>query len=224
MSNKITRPLLPAGVGKTYVEIAGIKWATMNIGANSETDYGLYFQWGDTAGYTSSQVGSSSTANKKRFVFATCVLHDGTSNSAETDFTAYNGSSGDGKTVLDPWDDAAVANWGGNWRMPTTEEFVALGNAVNTEWVTGYNGSGINGRLMTDKSDNSKKLFFPAAGYCYNSSVPYVGSRGTYLSSSLYSSNGGNAYTLYFNNSDINWQNIQFYRYMGCPVRPILDE
>jgi len=24
----------------------------MNVGATSETDYGLYFQWGDTDGYT----------------------------------------------------------------------------------------------------------------------------------------------------------------------------
>ena len=45
-------------LGHEYVEIAGIKWATCNIGANSITDYGLYFQWGDTQGYTADQVGS----------------------------------------------------------------------------------------------------------------------------------------------------------------------
>ena len=44
--------------GHAYVEIGGLKWATMNVGATSETDYGLYFQWGDTQGYTASQVGS----------------------------------------------------------------------------------------------------------------------------------------------------------------------
>jgi hypothetical protein len=37
----------------------------MNIGANSITDYGLYFQWGDISGYTSSQVGSGT--NQKPF-------------------------------------------------------------------------------------------------------------------------------------------------------------
>ena len=42
--------------GHEYVEIAGLKWATMNIGATSVTDYGLYFQWGDANGYTSEQV------------------------------------------------------------------------------------------------------------------------------------------------------------------------
>ena len=31
---------------------SGLKWAKMNIGATKETDYGKYFQWGDTVGYT----------------------------------------------------------------------------------------------------------------------------------------------------------------------------
>ena len=32
-----------------YVEIGGIKWATMNVGANSITDYGNYYQYGKGA-------------------------------------------------------------------------------------------------------------------------------------------------------------------------------
>ena len=34
-----------------YVDLglpSGLKWATMNVGATSETDYGDYFQWGLT--------------------------------------------------------------------------------------------------------------------------------------------------------------------------------
>lgn len=31
---------------------SGLMWANMNVGAEKETDYGLYFQWGDTVGYT----------------------------------------------------------------------------------------------------------------------------------------------------------------------------
>ena len=38
--------------GHEYVEIGGLKWATMNIGATQPSDYGLYFAWGDTQGYT----------------------------------------------------------------------------------------------------------------------------------------------------------------------------
>ena len=31
---------------------SGRLWADRNVGAEKETDYGLYFQWGDTVGYT----------------------------------------------------------------------------------------------------------------------------------------------------------------------------
>ena len=37
---------------REYVEIAGIKWAKMNVGAEKETDIGLYFQYGAEQGYT----------------------------------------------------------------------------------------------------------------------------------------------------------------------------
>ena len=37
-----------------YVDLglpSGLKWAKCNLGAQSETDYGAYFSWGDTNGY-----------------------------------------------------------------------------------------------------------------------------------------------------------------------------
>ena len=43
-----------------YVDLglpSGLLWATKNIGANTEEEAGLYFQWGDTQGYTAEQVG-----------------------------------------------------------------------------------------------------------------------------------------------------------------------
>ena len=40
-------PSTPMIDGHEYVEIGGLKWATMNIGASQPSDYGLYFQWGD---------------------------------------------------------------------------------------------------------------------------------------------------------------------------------
>ena len=39
----------------------------MNVGAQTETDYGLYFAWGETQGYTASQVGNGE-GQKKRLV------------------------------------------------------------------------------------------------------------------------------------------------------------
>lgn len=201
-----------------YVEIGGVKWATMNVGANSITDTGLYFSWGDTQGYTASQVGSGE--GQKYFGWEDYKYGNGTSSPGNTGMTKYN--STDGKTVLEASDDAVTAAWGGSWRMPTTEEYVALGNAVNTAWTADYQGSGVSGLVCTDKTDSSKVLFFPAAGYCYNGSVGYVGSYGYYWSSSLYSSIVQYAYFLTFHNGFVNWQNYGRSRYYGFLVRGVL--
>lgn len=200
--------------GHQYVEIGGIKWATMNIGANSITDTGIYFQWGDTSGYTASQVGSG--AGQKYFAWADYKFGNGTSSPGATGMTKYNAT--DGLTTLEAVDDAAVANWGGSWRMPTTAEFQALGSAVNTAWTQVNNVYGI---LCTDKTDSSKTLFFPAAGYCNDGSVRSVGSSGSYWSSSLPADGGQDAYDLYFG-SDVTFWGDLYSRCIGFAVRPVV--
>jgi uncharacterized protein (TIGR02145 family) len=132
--------------------------------------------------------------------------------------TKYN--STDGKTVLDPSDDGAIANWGGQWRMPTKDEYVALGNAVNTAWTASYQGSGVAGLVCTDKTDSSKVLFFPAAGNCSNGSVRRVGSDCNYWSSSLYN-DMQRAYRLSFSSYSTKWDNYDG-RYCGFPVRGVV--
>lgn len=201
-----------------WVEIGGVRWATMNVGATAVTDYGLYFQWGDTQGYTADQVGSGE--GKKYFGWADYKYGNGTSSPGAAGMTKYN--STDGKTVLDLSDDAVNAAWGGNWRMPTTAEFVALGAAVNSAWTTDYQGTGVAGVILTDKTDSSKQLFFPAAGRCYNGSVGYVGSDGRCWSSSLFSSDVRYAYILSFGSGNVNWQGNGS-RYIGFPVRGVYN-
>ena len=211
-------PYVDPYAGHDYVEIAGIKWATMNVGANSVTDTGLYFQWGDINGYTASQVGSGE--GQKYFGWADYKYGNGTSGPSATGMTKYN--STDGKMVLDASDDAVAAAWGGQWRMPTTAECVALGNAVNTAWTASYQGSGVSGLVCTDKTDSSKVLFFPACGICYNGSVNDVGSYGYYWSSSLNSSSVRYAYYLRFYNGKADWQLGYGDRYSGCSVRGVV--
>ena len=200
--------------GHEYVEIGGLKWATMNIGANSPEECGLYFAWGDTQGYTAEQVGSGE--GQKYFGWADYKHGNGTSEPDVTGMTKYNET--DGKTILDASDDAAVANWGGSWRMPTTADFQALGAAVNTTWTQVNNVYGI---LCTDKTDSSKTLFFPAAGDCGSGSVKDVGSYGLYWSSSLYTSSRQHAYDLLFY-SDYAYWDFNGYRFFGCAVRPVV--
>jgi len=211
--------------GHEYVEIGGLKWATMNIGANSITDYGLFFQWADTQGYTADQVGSGS--GKKYFGWTDTKYWTADTGSGSSGFTKYNGT--DSKTVLEASDDAVVANWGGAWRMPTTEEFVALGNAIdyidaNGNVITATNKrttlSGVTGLYVADKTDHSKRLFFPAAGYCYNGSVSSVGSNGNYWSSSLLSSNVQYGRYMNFYSGGVSWQYGNS-RYNGFAVRGV---
>ena len=207
--------------GHDYVEIGGLKWATMNIGASSVTDYGQYFQWGNTTGYLSGQCGASGTTYAKPFAWADYKFSGGRTSPGTTGFTKYN--STDSKTVLDRCDDAARANWGGSWRMPTKDEYVALGNAVNTAWTESYQGSGVEGLVCTDKTDSSKVLFFPGCGFCRDGSVRNVGAYGRYWSSSIRTSYVQSAYYLYLESGDVDWEDINS-RYYGFPVRGVVDE
>ena len=200
--------------GHQYVEIGGLKWATMNIGASKPSDCGLYFAWGDTQGYTAEQVGSGE--GQKFFGWEDYKYGNGTSSPGETGMAKYKYT--DGLTTLEPSDDAAVANWGGSWRMPTTDDFQTLGAAVNTAWTQVNNVYGI---LCTDKKDNSKTLFFPAAGFCDDSSARNVGNGGIYWSSSLFTVSRYNAYNLNFTSSNLLWGNPSP-RFVGCSVRPVI--
>ena len=174
--------------GHEYIEIGGIKWATCNVGAEKETDSGLYFQWGDVQGYTSDQYGFGE--GKKCF---TWVDYKYVNNNT---LTKYN--STDGKTVLEPSDDAARFHMGGSWRMPTEEDFQKLLASTTNKWVFNYKGSGVNGRLFTSMRDSSKTLFFPTCGYCGYGSIGTVGTDGYYWSSSLNSSGVFDSYNLSF--------------------------
>ena len=207
---------VPPTPSHDYVEIGGIKWATMNIGASQPSDYGLYFAWGDIQGYTADQVGSGES--QKYFGWADYKYGNGTSSPGATGMTKYNAT--DSLTVLEASDDAAVANWGGSWRMPTTAEFQALGAAVNTAWTNDYQSTGIKGIICT-KDGSGAQLFFPAAGRCNDGSVKYVGNDGYYWSSSLRASNRQSAYLLYSDSYNAIWDS-DYGRFYGFSVRPVI--
>ena len=194
-----------------YVEIGGIKWATMNVGADNVTDAGLYFQWGDVQGCASSQLGSS---NGKWNGYKYCS----SGNSSNLD--KYN--STDGKTKLDSSDDAVKTLWGNGWRMPTAEEYTILRDAVNTTWTSNYQGSGVRGRILTDKTDNSKTLFFPAVGEFYDGSLQGNKSRGRYWSTNLYTDKR-KAVCFSFDSSGIAW-GFDNWRCSHQTIRAVYDE
>ena len=203
--------------GHEYVEIGGIKWATYNVGAEKPTDSGLYFAWGETKGFTASQIG---TGEGKVDMSAFQTSNHTYKYWSGRTITKYNGT--DGLIELELEDDAATVNMGVGWRIPTRNEFKALFASSTSEWVTNYKGSGVNGRLFTDKTDSCKRLFFPAASFCADGSVGDRGF-GFYWSSSLYSSSVDLAWLLYFNGGDAYWDNCCS-RYYGFAIRGIVAE
>lgn len=209
-----------------YVDLGlSVNWATCNIGANSPEEYGLYFAWGETTGYEKASDKSGGFTFNTTPYWASGTKATSTKWSKYTTNNTYSSTGiADNKLTLDPEDDTAHVNMGGDWRMPTTEEFLELYNACNTTWVTNYNSTGKNGRLFTLKTDSSKELFFPASGYADDSSVGSEGSYGYYWSSSLGTSYSYRAYCMSFNSSSVDPQNSGYYRNYGQSVRPVLPK
>jgi hypothetical protein len=142
---------------------------------------------------------------------------DGADSSNEIHATKYNGT--DGKTVLDLEDDAAHMNMGGTWRMPTEAEFNELTTNTTVTWET---VNGVKGRKFTNKSDSSKYIFIPAAGWCNNGLRNDVGSFGSAWSSSLDSYSHNYALYLSFNSSGVSAAYDS--RFVGRSVRGVLVE
>lgn len=202
-------------VEKTYEYVdlglpSGILWAKCNIGADTETDAGLYFQWGDTRGYTADQVGVDKIFDWAHYKFGT-----------RDNLTKYN--STDGLTTLQSEDDAAHANMGEDWRMPTKEEYQELIDNTTSEWVTDYNSTGVSGRLFT--AENGNTLFLPAARIAFENSI--IMESGQYWTSSLYqddSSVSSVSYYLYLiggEREDLDLYSVN--RYLGFPIRGVKE-
>lgn len=184
---------------------SGTLWATCNVGASSPEEYGDYFAWGEATGYNS---------GKTDFSWSTYKWCKGSYDTLTKYCTnSYNGIV-DNKTELDPEDDAATANWGSGWQIPSIEQCKELINSSYTTkiWTT---ENGIYGRKITSKS-NGNSVFLPAAGCCVGTSLDDAGSNGAYWSSSSYDYY---AYGMYFRLGDVGTGS--YIRFCGRSVRPV---
>ena len=159
-------------------------WATTNIGAESETDYGNYYAWGETE--------------------------------TKTEYTSTNYTDPESSsTTLDATHDAATANWGSDWRMPTRSEFNEL--MSNCTWTYTQKGN-VNGILLTSKMDGytDKSIFLPAAGYYKSSNLTQNSVYGHYWTSTLFDETSSYEFNFYSSAMFISKE-----RYYGLPIRPV---
>lgn len=122
--------------------------------------------------------------------------------------------------VLGPEHDAARANMGGSWRMPTFEELRALCEMTTSAWTDNYEGSGIAGCIISGKGRYADRtMFLPATGIFSGVSHLHASFQGYYWSSSLHDGSngkylgsvvGGSVSPYGYNN-----------RYFGFPVRAV---
>lgn len=213
----------PAGVEAVDLGLS-VKWANMNVGAESVSDYGDYFAWGETEGYNSGK-DNFSESTYKYYMSTTEKYTDkdgfevvtgekqGYTKYVADDKYGYDGFRDD-KTTLDLEDDAANANWGGEWRMPTKAEQDELREKCSWQWCALNN---VWGYKVVGPNDNY--IFLPAAGYRVGSSLYNVDSWGNYWSSSLYPSGSSGAYGLGFYSYYVD---CGYYdRYYGLSVRAV---
>ena len=203
-----TWPDEPVSPGdREYVDLglpSGTLWATCNIGADSPEDYGDYFAWGETE-------------PKDYYDWSTYKWCNGTSTTITK--YCYNSSYGDngftdGKTELDPEDDAAYVYWGPSWRMPTRAQQNELRDNCTWTWTT---LNGVNGYLVTGSNGNS--IFLPAAGDLMQESNDLEGSHGLYWSRTLYTSYSYCAYDVSFSSVNVYCRTAA--RFCGFTVRAV---
>lgn len=132
------------------------------------------------------------------------------------------------ETSLDEAHDVAHVNWGGTWRMPTSQEYGALFNALKWTWDStdkGFYFTKKDETLLPDKSN--ALLFFPCTGGILFKHGMNVGVNAEYwTTNSGYNEHqggfrGGSAYF----NGDVPMvaSGGNYFRDIGCPVRAVSE-
>ena len=174
--------------GHEWVDLglpSGLKWATCNVGAKTPEQCGNYYAWGEIKPKEEYTQANSLTYGKQM---------DDISGNAQYD--------------------AATANWGGDWRMPTEEEMTELINKCTWEWTK---QNGVRGYKVTGPNGNS--IFLPAVGFFQEGAF----NSGSCANSLYWSSTpleSSKAYGLSFNSGHHGRSNVYYYNY-GKSVRPV---
>ena len=175
--------------GFEYVDLglpSGTMWATCNVGATKPEDDGLLFQFGRVDGYKYGAYNYFRTNEQNKQDTKNENIPKTTSGKL---YYQHN--------ILDLADDAAHANMGGKWRMPTEEQLKELCNNTTHEVETINEVHGV----MFTSNINGHQLFIPFAGLYYNGSYYKSYIDVSMWSSQVLASNINGAYRFFCNSS-----------------------
>ncbi len=187
---------------------SGLYWASCNVGATYPQGYGDYFAWGETE-------------TKDYYAWSTYkYTNGGYGKMTKYCNDASHGDNGftDNKTVLEQEDDAAAANWGNAWRMPTDAEWKELLEQCTWQWIK--HNQDTFGYVVTSKT-NGNSIFLPAAGYLVDDSRYNAGMRGNYWSASL--NEGEASYACYIDFNSSKQERTQYGRFYGRSIRAVRE-
>ena len=161
----VTAPVPPAPALVAVDLGLSVKWANMNLGAESPEDDGGYYAWGELE-------------PKQQYGWETYKFGNVDSFSRYTT-SVYVSETQDYLSFLLEQDDAAHVSLGDKWRMPTEGEWNEL--RKNVTWKTATGG-------VLAIASNGNEIFFPYAGMYYSNDGTDLymhGREGYYWSSSL---------------------------------------
>lgn len=178
---------------------SGILWATCNIGASSPSEIGEYFAWGEKE-------------TKDAYGWETYELCHGSYNSI------FKYTEDDRKSILEPHDDVANSELGGEWRIPTKEDMEELVEECEWKW------SNQNGRLGWKViGPNNNYIFLPASGAASSYIIAGVNELGRYWTATRDKSNYS-AYNLRFKDVTDTIVVVDDTRFYGRTIRPVLGQ
>lgn len=140
-----------------YIDLglpSGVKWCRTNIGAESETDCGDYFAWGETESKEFFTWDNYKYAYDEYKMLKYNDLND----------DSYGFKKPDGLKILQSSDDVVTKIYGKGWAMPTSDNYKELIQYTTQEYIDNYKHSGKAG-ILFKSTLNGKSIFFPLSGY-----------------------------------------------------------
>lgn len=202
-----TKEVEPSYAGK-YVDLGlSVKWAQVNLGATKREDSGDYFAWGETAPKDEYSEENYTWYNEEGMLTKYCT---------DPDYGIV-----DGKSVLEPEDDAATVILGAGWRTPTFDEVQEL--LENCTWVWSSLG-GVRGYRVTSNvpgyTDNY--IFLPAGGLRVYDEPPVTNYQGLFWSSTKYAERCTTSHYMHLRITIATAYRDS--RWLGLNIRPVYDK